>query len=100
MPNPHLIIFSGLPGTGKTPLAKRLAAALNAVYLRADTIETALRTGGIAEVGGLGYMAGYALAAENLTLGNAVVADSVTPWPLTRAAWRRAAVDAGKPFVD
>ena len=91
MPKPQLMIFSGLPGTGKTTLAKRLAARLNAVYLRADTIETALVQGGIKDVGGLGYMVGYATAKENLILGNTVIADSVNPWELTRDAWRQAA---------
>jgi predicted kinase len=100
MPDSRLIIFSGLPGAGKTTLAKLLAVRLRAVYLRADTIETALRDGGVAEVGGLGYAIGYATATENLRLGNAVVADSVNPWQLTRDAWRRAAADAGKSWVD
>ena len=36
-----LIVFSGLPGTGKTTIAKALAAATAAVYLRVDTIEHA-----------------------------------------------------------
>lgn len=100
MRTPILIIFSGLPGTGKSTLAKSLAARLNAVYLRADTIETALTQGGIKDVGGLGYMVGYATARENLSLGNNVIADSVNPWQLTRDAWRQAAKDAAAPFVD
>src|SRR4051812_17063184 len=100
MPDPRLIIFSGLPGAGKTTLAKRLAAHLRAVYLRADTIEAALREGGIADVGGLGYAVGYVTATENLRLGNTVVADSVNPWQLTRDAWRGAAAVAGRSWVD
>jgi predicted kinase len=100
MADSRLIIFSGLPGAGKTTLAKLLAVRLQAVYLRADTIEMALREGGVNEVGGLGYAIGYATATENLRLGNSVVADSVNPWQLTRDAWRRAAADAGKSSVD
>jgi len=100
MSKPQLVIFSGLPGVGKTTLARRLAAELKAVYLRADTIETALNQGGIADIGGLGYEVGYLIAKENLQLGNIVVADSVNPWPLTRKAWRRAAQDAGRVFID
>jgi predicted kinase len=34
-----LIIFGGLPGTGKTTIAKQLAKTVEAVYLRVDTIE-------------------------------------------------------------
>ena len=41
-----LIVFSGLPGTGKTTLAKDLAATTGAVYLRIDTIEQAIRNSG------------------------------------------------------
>ncbi len=38
-----LIIFSGLPGTGKTTIARSLAHKLAAVYLRIDSLEQALR---------------------------------------------------------
>ena len=101
MPSPQLIIFSGLPGTGKTTLAKQLAARLNAVYLRADTIETALKKGQLTDIGGLGYMVAYAIAKENpLDLGNTVIADSVNPWQLTRDAWHQVATDSGKTPFD
>jgi predicted kinase len=40
---PTLFIFSGLPGSGKTTLSKRLAKAKNAVYLRIDTVEQAMK---------------------------------------------------------
>ena len=38
-----LIIFSGLPGSGKSTIARALARRLGAVYLRIDTIEQAIR---------------------------------------------------------
>ncbi len=41
-----LIVFSGLPGTGKTTIANDLAATTGAVYLRIDTIEQAIRNSG------------------------------------------------------
>ncbi|WP_407644301.1 AAA family ATPase [Entomomonas moraniae] len=34
-----LIIFSGLPGCGKSSISSELAKQLNAIYLRIDTIE-------------------------------------------------------------
>lgn len=37
-----LIIFSGLPGSGKSTIAQALAKQLNAFYLRIDTIEQAI----------------------------------------------------------
>jgi predicted kinase len=40
---PMLIIFGGLPATGKTTIARDLARQLGATYLRIDTIEQAIR---------------------------------------------------------
>ena len=39
-----LVVFGGLPGTGKTTLARQVADRLGATYLRIDTIEQALRS--------------------------------------------------------
>jgi DNA polymerase III delta prime subunit len=63
-----LIILSGLPGTGKTTIARPLAHELAAVYLRIDSIEQSMRTAGW-PVEGEGYSVAYALAEDNLRLG-------------------------------
>jgi predicted kinase len=98
------IIFAGLPGTGKSTIAQELARRLDAVYLRIDTIEQAIRSAGIlasgAEVGPAGYVAAYRIAADNLRLGNTVIADSVNPLKITRDAFKKVAIEAGVGFVE
>jgi predicted kinase len=86
-----LIVFGGLPGTGKTTLARACALERHAAYLRIDTIEQALRSSGMlaGDVGPAGYLVAYALAEANLRLGLTVVADSVNPLAITRDAWRK-----------
>ena len=86
---PMLIIFGGLPGTGKTAIAQQLARELGAVYLRIDSMEQAIRDTGVVSksLDDAGYRVGYAVAEDNLRLGNTVVADSVNPLRLTRDAW-------------
>ena len=86
-----LIIFSGLPGTGKTTISRALAKATGAFHLRIDTIEQALRNKGIAVVTDEGYRIAYALAEDNLRLGLTVIGDSVNPIQITRDAWHAAA---------
>ncbi|NLF65325.1 MAG: AAA family ATPase [Chloroflexi bacterium] len=95
-----LYIFGGLPGTGKTALSQHLARERGAVHLRIDTIEQALRASGIPVNGPEGYVVAYRIAGDNLRLGLDVVADSVNPLAVTRAAWRDVALQAGVPYVE
>ncbi|WP_405846789.1 AAA family ATPase [Streptomyces sp. NBC_01518] len=97
-----LITISGLPATGKTTLARLLAARIGAVHLRVDTIEQAIVRSGVTRhpVGPVGYLVGYALAEEHLRQGLTVLAESVNPLTITRDAWRDTAVRAGVPAVE
>jgi predicted kinase len=95
-----LYVFAGLPGAGKSTLARLLARELRAAYVRIDTIEEAL-----ADVAGFrdgpdGYVVAYRLAADNLRLGLEVVADSVNPIAIMREAWHQVAMDAGVRSLD
>jgi predicted kinase len=98
--NCGLYIFSGLPGTGKSELAKFLSEKYGAVYLRIDTIEQTLRDNGISEVEGKGYEIAYKIASDNLMLGLPVVADSVNPLEITRKAWRNVATNSGCKYYE
>lgn len=89
-----LIVFSGLPGTGKTTIARELAGRIAAVYLRIDVIEQTLRDAGVAP-GASGYGVANALALSNLQLGRTVVADCVNPVQESRVAWQETAATAG-----
>lgn len=99
---PRLIVFAGLPGVGKTTLAKCLAEASNTVYLRIDTIEQAIlrSTLKISSAEDAGYEAAYNVAKDNLYLGHDVVADSVNPIEITRHAWEMVAQQCNVPFFQ
>jgi predicted kinase len=96
-----LIAFSGLPGTGKTSIARELARRLRATYLRVDTVEQALRScGTLEEVMAEGYETIYRLAEDNLNLGLTVIADSVNPLDITREAWAEVAREADVRLIN
>lgn|SRR5262249_10764858 len=97
-----LVVFSGLPGVGKTCLARELAEQLGAMHLRIDSIEMAIWLSGAGSrpVDDAGYRVAHAVAADNLRIGNTVVADSVNPVALTRAAWAAVARSASVPIFD
>ena len=95
-----LIIFGGLPGTGKTTISKEVAKRLKAVYLRVDTIEQTLKNSNSLVIGSEGYCVSYAIAKENLELGLDVVADSVNSIAITRDDWRKVAIESNKRFIE
>ncbi len=96
----HFYIFSGLPGVGKTTLAKALSNRLKAVYLRVDTVEQGLIDLCNYKVEGEGYRLSYRVASDNLELGNIVVSDSCNPISLTRREWQEVASSRGIPYTN
>lgn len=97
-----LLVFAGLPGSGKTTLALRLSESLKAVYIRIDSIEHAIQraNGPAYEVGDLGYRVGYAMARDNIRAGRTVVADAVNPVQESRDAWLAVANECGAKLVE
>ena len=94
----RLIVVGGLPGVGKTTLARALATDLGATYLRVDVVEAPLFAAGV-DVGPLGYEIVRDLARSNLALGAQVIVDLVNPLPVTRAIWTALAADIDVPLT-
>lgn len=92
------MIFSGVPGTGKSSLAEHAARQLGAVLLSKDIIEAALwrsEVGSAQNSGWAAYEVMTALAAEQLRLGRSVVLDSVAKTKTIRATWLAVAAEHG-----
>ena len=94
-----LVVFGGLPGTGKTTLAQAVSQELSAAYVRVDAIESALGRAGIARdqpMGLAAYAVAHAVAEGCLRTGARVVVDAVNPVEAAREGWRQLADRTGK----
>lgn len=93
----QLIVFTGLPGTGKSTLAEAVARKLKIPVMAKDWLEATLRRCELRpadETKSLGY-AGYelltTLAERQLTVGQSVILDSVASIRYVREQWRELA---------
>ena len=92
-----LVVVSGLPGTGRTTLARTPTRALGATYLRVDAVESPLVRAGV-EVDPFGYEIVGELAQLNLLIDRDVIVDLVNPLPITRSRWWAAPTGAGSRY--
>ena len=91
MSKPHLIVMSGLPGSGKSTIAERLAQRLHIPHFSVDPIESAMIRAGLArsfETGVAAYLVAEALAGEQLKLGTSVIVDAVNAEEEGKDVWR------------
>lgn len=95
-----LIQVCGLPGTGKSTLAARLADRRPVVLLRIDAIEAAMWRNGLTpdQTGVAAYSVAHLVALPHLERGQTVVADAVSAVGAAREGWRGTAEYAGVPL--
>ena len=91
-----LVVFAGLPGSGKSVLSRATANAIGATYLRIDTIEAAIATTLTTFHGNpVGYVVAERVATDQLIAGRDVVADAVNGVAPARAGWADVAARTG-----
>ena len=90
----RLVVLAGLPGSGKSTVARALARRTGALWLRIDSVEAAMRRSHMVtpDLADGGYAAARAVAGNALEQGFDVVADCVNPVAHTRQDWRAVAV--------
>jgi len=89
-PPPVLIVLAGLPGSGKSTVARALARRTGAVWLRVDTLEAAMLEAGLPpsfETGVAAYLGVRDQARDHLRLGRRVIVDAVNGVREARELW-------------
>ena len=97
-----LIIFSGLPGAGKSKLASHAGNRLSLPVFAKDQLEAALWRAGVGpemNSGSVAYDLLTSLAEEQLSLGISVILDSVATSSTIRETWRALALKHGAAFM-
>jgi predicted kinase len=95
--NQKLILFSGLPGTGKSSLAEAVGRTLKIPVFAKDWIEANLVTSGLTSnnkdhlLGFAGYNLLTLLAERQLKLQQSVILDCVASTETIRATWKELA---------
>ncbi|HEU5386126.1 MAG TPA: ATP-binding protein [Streptosporangiaceae bacterium] len=91
-----LVVFAGLPGSGKSVLSRGVADAIGATYLRIDSIESAIVATLVPfKDNPVGYVIAEQVAADQLAGGRDVVADAVNGVAAARAGWMTLAARTG-----
>ncbi len=74
-----LVVFAGLPGSGRSLLARGVAGVIGATYLRIDTIESAIVSTLMPyQDNPVGYVVAERVAADQLSAGRDVTTPSPT----------------------
>jgi predicted kinase len=84
----RLVVFAGLPGVGKTAVAREVASRLGVTFLRIDTIEAAIQSTLTPFVGNpVGYVVAARVAVDQLRAGRTVMVDAVNGVEPARQIW-------------
>lgn len=96
-----VVQMHGVPGSGKSSLARALGREIPAVVIDKDVVLAALLRSGIAEEHARGgaYEAYFDLAASMVRQGYSVILDSPMNWPRVETKWRALAAEARSPLL-
>jgi predicted kinase len=96
-----LIVMAGLPGTGKSELARQISRRLRIPVFSVDPIESAVLRAGIKqsfETGLAAYLVAEALADRQLVLGLDAIVDAVNAEEPAKTMWRHLGTKHGLPL--